>query len=109
MAYSGDEPGLPGAQPGDARTSARCSPGSPCRCGSGIGTDAAASFSGWNIDDIEVDGITNTPFPQPVPEPSTCTARKASVDESHVVATQAAPATSLRAVDAAVCILNDTP
>jgi hypothetical protein len=74
-----------------------------------VGTDAAVAVSGWNIDDIEVDGITNTPFPILVSELATCTARKASVDESLVVATQVAPATSLRAADAAVCILNDTP
>jgi hypothetical protein len=64
--------------------------------------------AGWNIDDIEVDGITNTPFPALVTEPSTCTA-KAPVNASAVITTLAAPARSLGAFDAAVCILNDTP
>lgn len=74
-----------------------------------IGTDAAVSASGWDIDDVEVGGITNTPFPLLVSEPSLCTARRASADDSLVAATHGAPATSLRAFDAAVCILNDTP
>jgi hypothetical protein len=66
-----------------------------------IASDPSVAAAGWNIDDIEVDGITNTPFPAFVPEPSTCTA-KAPVSESAVVATLAAPATSLGAFDAAV-------
>jgi hypothetical protein len=73
-----------------------------------IGSDAAVAVSGWDIDDIEVDGITNTPFPTLISEVSTCTA-KAPVNESSVVTTHAAPATSLYAFDAAVCIANDTP
>jgi hypothetical protein len=74
-----------------------------------IGTDDSASQIGWNIDDIEVDGITNTPFPVQVPEPSTCTARGIQSTESGVLAMQAAPARSLRGFDNGVCILNDTP
>jgi hypothetical protein len=73
-----------------------------------IGTDAGVGVSGWNIDDIEASGISNTPFPALVTEPSTCTARKAAVAESAVIATYAAPATSLAEFDAAVCIANDT-
>jgi hypothetical protein len=73
-----------------------------------IGTDASASQTGWLIDDIEADGITNTPFPSQIPEPSTCTAH-AIAPESGVFAMQAAPATSLRAFDNGVCILNDAP
>lgn len=64
---------------------------------------------GWDLDDIEVTGITNTPFPLLVSEPSTCTARERSADESGVIAMFAALATSLRAFDTAVCILADTP
>ena len=74
-----------------------------------IGTDAASAATGWDIDDIEVSGILNTPFPTLVPEPSTCTARSARSDDSAVVATHEAPATSLRDFDAGVCIANDTP
>jgi hypothetical protein len=73
-----------------------------------IGSDAAVAVSGWDIDDVEVDGITNTPFPILISEVSTCTA-KAPVNDSSVVTTHAAPATSLYAFDAAVCIANDTP
>ena len=73
-----------------------------------IGTDVAVGAPGWNIDDIEVDGITNTPFPALVTEPSTCTARRGEAAESAVLATVTAPARSLSATDRAVCILNDT-
>jgi len=74
-----------------------------------IGTDAAVAFTGWDLDDIEVGGITNTPFPIRVSEPSTCTARRADVETSAVTTTHAAPATSLDEFDAAACILRDTP
>jgi fungalysin metallopeptidase (M36)/PA domain-containing protein len=74
-----------------------------------VGADAGVGASGWDIDDIEVNGITNTPFPILVPETSTCTARKGPAGDSAVIATYAAPATSLRAFDAGVCIANDTP
>jgi hypothetical protein len=64
--------------------------------------------SGWNIDDIAVSGITNTPFPTLVPEPSTCTARQAPLDDSAVLATHVAPATSLRPFDS-VCVVYNSP
>jgi hypothetical protein len=74
-----------------------------------IGTDPAVGLSGWDIDDVEISGITNTPFPLLVTEPSTCTARRADVTESSVVANHSAPATSLRGFDGDVCILADQP
>jgi hypothetical protein len=74
-----------------------------------IGTDVSAGAPGWDIDDVQVSGITNTPFPALVTEPSTCTARRGEPAESAVVATFSAPARSLRGSDQAVCILNDTP
>ncbi|HEU4726618.1 MAG TPA: hypothetical protein VFT22_01975, partial [Kofleriaceae bacterium] len=76
-----------------------------------IGTDSAVSASGWDIDDVEVGGITNTPFPILVSESTVCTGRRSAegADEISVVAMQAAPAASLASVDAAVCIANDTP
>jgi large repetitive protein len=74
-----------------------------------IGTDAAVAFSGWTIDDVEVDGITNTPFPIQVPEAAACTALELPTFESDVLATSSLPATSLSAFDRQVCILNDTP
>ena len=65
-----------------------------------IGTDEAVAQTGWVIDNIDVSGITNTPFPAVVSEPSTCTARKAAIpDDSSVVAAHAAPSTSLSAFD----------
>jgi len=74
-----------------------------------IATDASVGAPGWSIDDVEVDGITNTPFPLLIPEPSTCTARAHAAIESSVAEMQLAPATSLREFDAAACIANDTP
>jgi hypothetical protein len=73
-----------------------------------IGTDINTALSGWDIDDIDVSGITNTPFPAVVAEPSTCTARKTDgIDDSGVVASHVAPTTSLSAFDAAVCSASD--
>jgi hypothetical protein len=74
-----------------------------------IGTDPVGAATGWLIDDVAVSGITNMPFPSLVVEPSTCTARERIASESGVMATFAAPATSLGAFDAAACIRNDTP
>jgi hypothetical protein len=72
-----------------------------------LATNATVAATGWDIDDIDVSGITNTPFPLLVAEPSTCTAKAAPDGESSMVATFAAPATSLRTHDAAVCILAE--
>jgi len=72
-----------------------------------IGTDDAASQIGWSIDDIEVDGITNTPFPVQIPEPSTCTAHGSEPTSSSLLAMRSAPSTSLLGFDRGVCILND--
>jgi hypothetical protein len=74
-----------------------------------IGTDVSAGAPGWNVDDIEVNGITNTPFPVLFPEPSTCTARFGEAAESAVLATVGARARSMSATDHAVCVLNDAP
>jgi hypothetical protein len=74
-----------------------------------VGTDAAVAQTGWDIDDVEVSGITNTPFPILISEPSTCTARQAPLDDSSVIATREAPTTSLAAFDGEKCITNDTP
>jgi len=72
-----------------------------------IGTDEAAAFTGWIIDDIEVSGITNTPFPSLVSEPDTCAGHKTQSAESGVLSTHAATATSLSSFDKAVCVLGD--
>jgi len=72
-----------------------------------IGTDTSVAGTGWNIDDIDISGITNTPFPALVPEPSTCTARQAPLEDSALIAVQQAPAISLDAFDRATCVLQD--
>jgi hypothetical protein len=71
-------------------------------------TDSSDAAIGWTIDDVEVTGITNTPFPVLVAEPSTCTARATGGDESGVVASFTARTQSLDAHDSAVCILNES-
>jgi hypothetical protein len=78
-----------------------------------IGTDDSTAFSGWSIDDFDVSGITNTPFPALVPETMACTnptpgiAADSDVDNIAMIGTHAAPTKSLAAFDAGVCILND--
>ncbi|HET7504412.1 MAG TPA: M36 family metallopeptidase, partial [Kofleriaceae bacterium] len=66
-----------------------------------IATDEIIGISGWDIDDIEVSGIDNTPFPGLLPEPSTCAPPAGAAGDSTVLATRAAPATNLSSFDAA--------
>jgi large repetitive protein len=47
-------------------------------------TDFCCKATGWLIDDVVVTGITNTPFPGLVPEPSVCTAPLPSAREAAV-------------------------
>jgi hypothetical protein len=106
QAYSGVSPGFPALTPVALNFGTQFA-GQSVLVRFRLGTDAAAAFTGWTIDDVAVSGITNTPFPLLVTEPSTCTARKAIDDQSSVVATQIAPAKSLAAFDAAACIARD--
>ncbi|HEX7841663.1 MAG TPA: M36 family metallopeptidase [Kofleriaceae bacterium] len=108
QAYSGASPGFPALSPVTLNFGTVFA-GLSVMVRFRIGTDAAVSVNGWIIDDVEVDGITSTPFPMLVNEPSTCTARERSLEDSSVIATRVAPAESLRAFDAGVCILQDTP
>jgi hypothetical protein len=39
----------------------------------GVATDAAVSTAGWQIDQVRVSGIENTPFPQVVADATACT------------------------------------
>jgi hypothetical protein len=66
-----------GAQPGDlARWHlARFSRGQTIRLRFRIATDAAAGDYGWELDNLSVQGITNTPFSALVPETAVCRAR----------------------------------
>jgi hypothetical protein len=105
MAYTGTSAGFP------ARTSVTLNFGTRFAGQSvllrfRIGTDISVAGTGWNIDDIDISGITNTPFPAVVPEPSTCTARAALAD-SALVSIHQAPATSLEPFDRMACILQD--
>lgn len=71
-----------------------------------IGTDSIIARLGWEIDDNEVSGATNTLFPALVPEPTTCTAR-AAIEPSRVVESYVPPVRSLGPADQQVCIAND--
>lgn len=72
-----------------------------------VGTDFIVGAAGWNIDNIAVSGITNTPFPALAAEPSTCSAPTPRTVQTGIVGTKLAPAVSLSAFDAGVCIAND--
>jgi hypothetical protein len=72
-----------------------------------IATDSFVGLTGWNIDEIAVSGIDNTPFPALVPEPSVCTPTSAALG-AGAIAFHAAPATSLAPLDAA-CAAFDGP
>ncbi|HSR99675.1 MAG TPA: M36 family metallopeptidase [Kofleriaceae bacterium] len=106
MAYSGTSTGFPARSLVTLDFGTRFA-GQSVRLRFRIGTDTSVAGTGWNIDDIEVTGITNTPFPALVSEPSTCTARQAPREDSTLISMQHAPQTSLDAVDNAVCIAQD--
>jgi hypothetical protein len=107
MAYSGASPGFPARSLVTLNFGTRFA-GQSVLLRFRIGTDTSVAGTGWNIDDIDISGITNTPFPALVPEPSTCTARLAPLEVSGPISVQQAPATSLTAFDRAACILDET-
>jgi len=106
-AFSGISPGFPARQLLTLNFGSKLA-GKSVQLRFRIGTDLNTAASGWNIDDVDISGITNTPFPALVPEPSTCTARQAPLDASAVLASHGAPATSLRPFDS-VCVLYNQP
>jgi hypothetical protein len=106
MAYSGTSPGFPARSLVTLNFGTRFA-GQSVLLRFRIGSDTSVAGTGWNIDDIDVSGITNTPFPAVVPEPSTCTARRAPLEDSGLISIQQAPATSLKAADNATCIRKD--
>jgi len=68
-----------------------------------IGTDFCCTGQGWELDNVRVTGITNTPFPGFVPEPTRCTSGTSAreVDDSGVIAVRHATHTSLAGVPGA--------
>jgi large repetitive protein len=107
-AFSGASPGFPARAPLVLDFGTQLA-GQTVRLRFRIGTDRNTAALGWIIDDIEVSGAINTPFTAVVPETAVCRARATASQDSSVVATLAAPATSLQAFDAAVCIASDAP
>jgi large repetitive protein len=67
-----------------------------------LGTDFCCNAAGWEIDDIAVSGITNTPFPGFVPEPTQCTGVATQTartsEQSGVIGVRAMPRASLDGV-----------
>ena len=55
-----------------------------------IGTSSCCTASGWDIDDIAITGITNTPFPGHIAEPTRCYGA-AIAAASSIVAIRSAP------------------
>ncbi len=60
-----------------------------------IGTDFCCVGTGWDVDDVSVTGIDNTPFPGIVPEESTCSAEPVLRTSPVVSAIRVAPEVSL--------------
>jgi hypothetical protein len=106
MAFSGVSPGFPALAP-LTLSFGNLFAGLTVQFRFRLGADDNTAFAGWIIDDIAVSGITNTPFPSLVSEPSMCTARKSGADDSLLEGTHASPSVSLDAFDRAVCILNE--
>jgi large repetitive protein len=106
MAFSGVSAGFPALQPLHLDFGMQLA-GMTFQLRFRIGTDANTSLAGWLIDDITVHGISNTPFPILVSEPSTCTASARTTDDSALTATLIAPSVSLAPFDQGVCILNE--
>jgi hypothetical protein len=106
MAYSGASPGFPARNLVTLNFGTRFA-GQSVLLRFRIGTDTSVAGTGWNIDDIDISGITNTPFPALVPEPSTCTAHLTALADSALISVRQAPATSLEAFDRAACVLED--
>ena len=70
-----------------------------------IGTDAAVGGAGWDIDDLVVTGITNTPFPVVVADADACTAAEPS-DDGGCCSTGAGPGGSVAAGLAVAALLR---
>jgi hypothetical protein len=67
-----------------------------------IGTSSCCPASGWRLDDIAVSGITNTPFPGFVAEPTKCVAGVSSIaGDSGVARVRSAPRYRLDSAPAA--------
>ena len=52
-----------------------------------IGTDAAAGAPGWDIDDINFEGITNTPFISWIPDEAVCMVESTTGESSTTAST----------------------
>jgi hypothetical protein len=70
-----------------------------------LGTDFCCTGAGWELDNISVTGITNTPFPGFVAEPTRCTASTATIareiDATAVTGVRSMPHASLNGVPGA--------
>ncbi len=107
LAFSGASPGYPARQPLVLDFGTQLA-GQSVLLRFRIGTDLNAAAVGWVIDNIDISGITNTPFPTLVSEPSTCTGRTTNLADSTVFASHARPKMSLRGYDQQTCVAADS-
>jgi hypothetical protein len=67
-----------------------------------IGTELCCAVAGWQIDDIAVRGITNTPFPGFIPDAARCLGGTTTMPDSTVVRVRSLPRYSLDGVPGAL-------
>jgi len=104
--FAGTSPGFPNRQRLRLEFGAQFA-GQVVRVRFRAGASQIAGGAGWTIDDLEVQGTVNTPFPELAAEPSTCTASAAAVGDSAVLAVHRGPAANLDAFDTAACIATE--
>ena len=74
MAYSGESEGYPAFIQGVANLGTAYA-GKTVRIRFRIGTDSVISARGWDVDDLQFEGLVNTPFTTSVPHRGLCTNR----------------------------------
>ena len=95
-AFSGASPAFPALSPVTLNFGTQFA-GQPVQIRFRLVSDFCCNATGWAIDDIAVSGITNTPFPALVAEPTRCTGRSTDREpaDSAVIAVRTMPRNSL--------------
>jgi hypothetical protein len=98
--FGGKNPSFPGRDPLTLNFGMQFA-GRPVQLRFRIGTELCCAVGGWQIDDIAVSGITNTPFPGFVPDTARCLGGTTTVPDSAVVRVRSLPRYSLDGVPGA--------
>jgi hypothetical protein len=100
--FGGRSPGFPALQPLTLNFGTQFA-GQSIKLRFRLASDFCCTATGWELDDVVVTGITNTPFPGLVAEPSKCTAPSSARtdDDSAVVEVRQLPYSSLTGVPGA--------